>query len=226
MDNKLFFPSVQSLPFHFPPLFRYYKPVKEINFNTIKFVMSGAYVKALPQENGIEIAFAGRSNAGKSSALNALANRKNLAKTSSVPGKTQHINMFKVTDDLRIADLPGYGYAKVPPKEKKRWQQEMTDYILKRESLVGIVLVMDIRHPLTELDRAMLDLAVTGDREVHIVLSKADKIKSGARQKTLSEMNKALKGLPIPWSIQTLSSVKKDGVKELRQQISFWYDQD
>lgn len=226
MDSKLFFPSVQSLPYHSPCLFSYYSDVNDLNFNTIKFVMSGAYVKALPPENGIEIAFAGRSNAGKSSALNALANRNNLAKTSSVPGKTQHINMFKVADDLSIADLPGYGYAKVPPREKKRWQLEMTEYILNRESLMGIVLVMDIRHPLTELDRAMLDLAVRGDREVHIVLSKADKVKTGVRQKTLSEMNKALKGLTIPWSIQTLSSVKKDGVKELREQISFWYDKD
>ncbi len=171
----------------------------------------------------MEIAFAGRSNAGKSSALNALAGRKNLAKTSSVPGKTQHINLFRVVDDLYIADLPGYGYAKVPPAEKKRWQQEMTDYILNRECLAGIVLLMDIRHPLTELDRAMLDLAVAGDREVHIVLSKADKLKTGARKKTLSDMNKALRGLTIPWSIQTLSAVKKDGVKELQQQIRFWY---
>jgi len=188
--------------------------------------MSGAYVKALPPEKGIEIAFAGRSNAGKSSALNALANRKSLAKTSSVPGKTQHINMFRLSEDLHIADLPGYGYAKVPPREKKRWQQEMTEYILNRESLVGIVLLMDIRHPLTELDRAMVDLAVAGEREIHFVLSKADKIKAAVRKRTLSEMNKALKGLTIPWSIQTLSAVKKDGVKELRQQIHFWYDQD
>lgn len=188
--------------------------------------MSGAYVKSLPREKGMEIAFAGRSNAGKSSALNALANRKNLAKTSSVPGKTQHINMFRIQDDLHIADLPGYGYAKVPAREKKRWEQEMTEYILNRESLAGIVLLMDIRHPLTELDRAMLDLAVAGDREVHIVLSKADKVKTGIRKKTLSEMNKALRGLTVPWSIQTLSATKKEGVKELQDQICFWYDQE
>ncbi|QEN08429.1 YihA family ribosome biogenesis GTP-binding protein [Oceanispirochaeta crateris] len=198
--------------------------VTDINFNTIKFIKSAPYVKGLPPEKGIEIAFAGRSNAGKSSALNALANRKSLAKTSSVPGKTQHINIFRLNEDLHIADLPGYGFAKVPPREKKRWQEEMTDYILNRESLKGIVLLMDIRHPLTELDRAMLDLAVQGGREVHIVLSKADKLKSGARSKTLSEMNKALRGLTVPWSIQTLSAVKKEGVKELRDQIVFWYE--
>jgi GTP-binding protein len=198
--------------------------VADINFNKISFSISAPYVKGLPADRGMEIAFAGRSNAGKSSALNALAGRKNLAKTSSVPGKTQHINLFRVLDDLYIADLPGYGYAKVPPAEKKRWQQEMTDYILHRECLAGIVLLMDIRHPLTELDRAMLDLAVAGDREVHIVLSKADKLKTGARKKTLSDMNKALRGLTVPWSIQTLSAVKKDGVKELQHQIRFWYE--
>ncbi len=206
------------------PLFGYYGGVK-INFNKIKFVKSAAYVKSLPADRGMEIAFAGRSNAGKSSALNALANRKNLAKTSSVPGKTQHINLFKVNDYLHITDLPGYGYAKVPPKEKKRWEEEMTNYILNRECLAGIIIVMDIRHPLTEIDRAMLDLAVAGGREVHIVLSKADKLKTGARKKTVTEMNKALRGLTIPWSLQTLSSVKKDGVKELQDQILFWYEQ-
>jgi GTP-binding protein len=200
--------------------------VTEINFNTIKFITSVPYMKGLPAERGIEIAFAGRSNAGKSSALNAMANRKSMAKTSSVPGKTQHINLFSLKEDLLIADLPGYGYAKVPPREKKRWQEEMTNYILNRECLKGIILLMDIRHPLTDLDRAMLDLAVRGNREVHIVLSKADKLKSGARAKTLSDMNKALRGLTIPWSIQTLSAVKKDGVKELQDHIRFWYESD
>jgi len=198
--------------------------VKEINFNTIQFVTSAPRVSSLPSGRGIEIAFAGRSNAGKSSALNALANRKSLAKTSSVPGKTQHINLFRLEDDLHIADLPGYGYAKVPPSEKKRWQDEMTSYILHRENLKGIVLLMDIRHPLTELDRAMLDLAVSGDREVHIVLSKADKLKPGARARTLSDMNKALRGLTVPWSIQTLSALKKEGVDQLREHILFWYE--
>jgi len=197
--------------------------VKEINYNTIQFITSAPRLSGLPADKGMEIAFAGRSNAGKSSALNALANRKSLAKTSSVPGKTQHINLFRLNEDLHIADLPGYGYAKVPPSEKKRWQDEMTNYILHRESLKGIVLLMDIRHPLTELDRAMLDLAVRGEREVHIVLSKADKLKSGARAKTLREMNNALRGLTVPWSIQTLSALKKEGVDRLREQILFWY---
>ena len=178
----------------------------------------------LPRESGMEIAFAGRSNAGKSSALNALVNRKNMAKTSGQPGKTQHINLFEVQPGFRIADLPGYGYAKVPPTEKKRWQQEMTSYILHRECLKGIVLLMDIRHPLTDLDRAMIELAVQGDRELHIILSKADKLKIGARKKTLMEMNNKLRGLTIPWSIQIFSAVKKEGIRELKQHLAFWYE--
>ncbi len=197
----------------------------DIKYSNIRFLTSAPYMKSLPAPTGMEIAFAGRSNAGKSSALNALANRKNLAKTSGQPGKTQHINLFEVQSGLRFADLPGYGYAKVPPKEKERWQREMTDYILHRECLKGIVLLMDIRHPLTDLDRAMLQLAVDGDREVHIVLSKGDKLKTGARKKTLMEMNNKLRGLPIPWSIQILSSVKKEGIKELKDHLGFWFDQ-
>ncbi len=197
----------------------------EINYNKIRFLTSAPYMKSLPEDRGMEIAFAGRSNAGKSSALNALANRKNLAKTSGQPGKTQHINLFEVMPDLKFADLPGYGYAKVPPKEKQRWQHEMTEYILNRKCLKGIILLMDIRHPLTDLDRAMLQLAVDGNREVHIVLSKGDKLKMGARKKTLMEMNSKLRGLPVPWSIQILSSVKKEGIRELKQHIAFWYEQ-
>jgi len=197
----------------------------EISYTKIKFNTSAPYIRNLPPDAGMEIAFAGRSNAGKSSALNALANRKSLAKTSGQPGKTQHINLFDVIPGLRFADLPGYGYAKVPVHEKKRWQQEMTRYILERECLKGIVLVMDIRHPLTELDRAMIELAVEGDREIHIILSKADKLKSGAKKKTLTEVNKQMRGLPIPWSIQTFSAVKKEGIKELKEHLNFWYNE-
>jgi GTP-binding protein len=200
-------------------------PMAEVNYDKIRFMISAPYVRSLPKDQGMEIAFAGRSNAGKSSALNALAGRKNLAKTSGQPGKTQHINLFDVQPGLRIADLPGYGYAKVPPHEKKRWEQEMTEYILHRECLKGLVLLMDIRHPLTELDAAMIDLAVKGGREIHFILSKADKIKAGARKQTLHTMNNQLRGLTVPWSIQTLSSPKKDGVKELKQHISFWFQE-
>ncbi len=189
------------------------------------FSLSAPGVKGLPPDRGMEIAFAGRSNAGKSSALNSLAGKKSLAKTSSVPGKTRHLNLFTLGQELRIADLPGYGYAKVPLNEKKRWQKEMTNYILHRECLKGIVLLMDIRHPLTELDCNMLDLAVEGNREVHIVLNKADKVNTGTRNKTIREMNQALRGLPIPWSLQSLSNLKNTGIQELRRQITFWAEE-
>ena len=197
----------------------------DISFSNTRFMTSAPYLRSLPPDEGMEFAFAGRSNAGKSSALNALTGRKSLAKTSGQPGKTQHINLFEVQPGIRIADLPGYGYAKVPPREKKRWEEEMTLYILHRECLKGIVLLMDIRHPLTELDRAMINLAVQGEREIHFILSKSDKIKANARNNTLRDMNNKLRGLTVPWSIQTLSTLKKEGVKELKQHLNFWYSQ-
>ncbi len=193
------------------------------DFQKARFLTSCAHVQSLPPERGIEIALAGRSNVGKSSALNLLCNSKGLAKTSSVPGKTRHINLFAILDDLHIVDLPGYGYAKVPEKEKKRWGRELAKYILERKCLRGIILLMDIRHPLTELDRGMLNLAIEGEREIHIVLSKADKLSKGQRLRTFSEMSEALTGLPIPWSLQLLSSPKKEGLQELRLRIRSWY---
>lgn len=194
-----------------------------INYNKIEFIKSSAYYKNLPEDKGFEVAFAGRSNAGKSSALNTLTNRKNLAKTSSKPGKTQHINLFRLDKNRILVDLPGYGFSKVNKKEKNRWQEELTIYLAERQCLKGIVLVMDIRHPLTELDQAMIDFAESANRNIHIILSKSDKLKKGKIAATILKVKKALKEYSIDISIQPFSSHNGDGLKELRQKLDVWY---
>lgn len=197
-----------------------------INYNKIEFLKSAAYYKNLPEDKGLEIAFAGRSNAGKSSALNKLTNRKNLAKTSSKPGKTQHINLFKLDDKRILVDLPGYGYSKVSKDEKKRWEGELTKYLAERQSLQGIVLVMDIRHPLTELDQAMIDFAESSNRKVHIILSKADKLKRGKISASVLKVKKDLKDRQIEITVQPFSSHNGEGLRELKKQLDFWFQTD
>jgi len=195
-----------------------------INYNKIEFITSAAYYKNLPEDRGFEVAFAGRSNAGKSSALNTLTKRKNLAKTSSKPGKTQHINLFRLDKSRILVDLPGYGFSKVNKKEKNRWQEELTKYLAERQCLKGIVLVMDIRHPLTELDQSMINFAESTNRDLHIILSKSDKLKKGKTAATVLKVKKALKEYSINISIQTFSSMNGDGLKQLRQKLDIWYN--
>jgi len=197
-----------------------------INYNKIEFLKSAAFFKNLPEDKGIEVAFAGRSNAGKSSALNTLTNRKNLAKTSSKPGKTQHINLFRLDKQRVLVDLPGYGFSKVNRAEKKRWEAELTRYLAERQCLKGIVLVMDIRHPLTELDRTMVDFAEETGRDLHIILSKSDKLKKGKIASTVLQVKKELKNRTINISIQPFSSHNGNGIKELKQQLDLWYSEE
>ncbi|MBB6481080.1 ribosome biogenesis GTP-binding protein YihA/YsxC [Spirochaeta isovalerica] len=197
-----------------------------INYNKIEFLKSAAYYKNLPEDKGIEVAFAGRSNAGKSSALNTLTNRKNLAKTSSKPGKTQHINLFRLDKQRILVDLPGYGFSKVNRAEKKRWEAELTRYLGERQCLRGIVLVMDIRHPLTELDQTMVDFARSTGRDLHIILSKSDKLKKGKIAATVLKVKKDLKDDSINITVQAFSSLNGTGLKELKQQLDFWYTED
>ncbi|MBI9100373.1 MAG: YihA family ribosome biogenesis GTP-binding protein [Spirochaetaceae bacterium] len=194
-----------------------------INYNKIEFITSAAYYKNLPEDKGYEVAFAGRSNAGKSSALNALTNRKNLAKTSSKPGKTQHINLFRLDKSRILVDLPGYGFSKVNKQEKSRWKGELTKYLTDRQCLRGIVLVMDIRHPLTELDQAMIEFAESTNRDLHIILNKSDKLKRGKIASTVLKVKKTLKDSTINITIQPFSSHDGNGVKELKQKLNEWY---
>lgn len=192
--------------------------------NNARFLISAPSYGSLPRPDGAEIAFAGRSNAGKSSVLNVLTNRKNLAKTSSTPGKTRHINLFALDGDgrTRLADLPGYGYAKVDVKEQKRWGEELTRYITERECLKGVIIVMDIRHPLTENDKQMLVLCRTGGRQVHVVLNKSDKLKSGKKAQAVQKAKKELAFLAPSATFSTFSALKKDGLKELQNVIQEW----
>ena len=186
------------------------------------FFQSSSKMSNLPAEKSYEIAFAGRSNAGKSSTLNTVCQQRSLARTSKTPGRTQLINFFALPDECYLVDLPGYGYAKVPDKVKFKWQRFIEEYLSHREMLTGIVLVMDIRHPLKDFDQLMLEWAVLNQLPVHIVLNKADKVKRGVASKTLLQVKKQLKPLALPISVQIFSAMKRDGVSRLWSVLDEW----
>ncbi|ONK03349.1 YihA family ribosome biogenesis GTP-binding protein [Pectobacterium actinidiae] len=188
-----------------------------------RFIISAPDIRHLATDSGIEVAFAGRSNAGKSSALNTLTNQKNLARTSKTPGRTQLINLFQVADGVRLVDLPGYGYAEVPEQMKIKWQRALGEYLQKRNSLKGLVVLMDIRHPLKDLDQQMIQWAVDVELPVLVLLTKADKLASGARKTQLNRVREAV--LPFMGDIQVeaFSSLKKLGVDKLQQKLDNWF---
>jgi GTP-binding protein len=171
------------------------------------------------------VAFAGRSNAGKSSAINALANRTRLAFTSKTPGRTQHINYFSLGDNWFLVDLPGYGYAKVPPDVQQHWENLLSEYLQKRDSLCGLVVIMDARHPLTNLDEQMLTWFAPTGKPVHVLLTKSDKL---SRQQALLTLNRIKRYLAEHYphcSVQLFSSLKKIGLDEANMVISGWLRQ-
>lgn len=181
-----------------------------------EFLMSAPKLSLCVEDTGYEIAFAGRSNAGKSSAINALTNQKQLARASKKPGRTQMINFFSLGNPgQRLVDLPGYGYAAVPETMKIVWQKELENYLIHRESLQGLVLLMDIRHPLQHFDTMMLEWAHSRKLFVHILLTKADKLNRGPANKTLLEVKQELKKMKLNFSIQLFSSLNKQGLEEL-----------
>ncbi|MFP9228687.1 YihA family ribosome biogenesis GTP-binding protein [Pectobacterium cacticida] len=188
-----------------------------------RFIISAPDIHHLATDSGIEVAFAGRSNAGKSSALNTLTNQKNLARTSKTPGRTQLINLFEVAENVRLVDLPGYGYAEVPEQMKIKWQRALGEYLQKRNSLKGLVVLMDIRHPLKDLDQQMIQWAVDVELPVLVLLTKADKLASGARKTQLNKVREAI--LPFMGDIQVeaFSSLKKLGVDKLQQKLDNWF---
>jgi GTP-binding protein len=192
------------------------KPV----LNRAQFYTSVAQLRDLPFSRA-EIAFAGRSNAGKSSALNLLTRIKRLAFTSKTPGRTQLINFFAVDPDVYLVDLPGYGYAKVPPQIKAQWENLLSRYLQEREPLAGLVLIMDARHPLTPLDQRMLDWFTPTGKPVHVLLSKADKLSNGERALTLRRVRQALTSYPAV-SIQLFSSLSRLGADEATSVIEDW----
>ncbi|WP_291969901.1 ribosome biogenesis GTP-binding protein YihA/YsxC [Candidatus Symbiopectobacterium sp.] len=194
------------------------------NYNVTHFVTSAPDIRHLPADSGIEVAFAGRSNAGKSSALNTLTNQKSLARTSKTPGRTQLINLFEVTDGVRLVDLPGYGYAEVPEEMKRNWQKALGEYLQKRACLQGLVVLMDIRHPLKDLDQQMIEWAVDVDLPVLILLTKSDKLASGVRKEQLNAVREAVLAFGGDIQVEAFSSLKKEGVDKLRKKLDLWFN--
>ena len=193
-----------------------------VNFREACFIQSASEIENAPPDQGWEVAFAGRSNSGKSSAINALTGNRKLARTSRTPGRTQLINFFALSDSQRLVDLPGYGFAKVPLAVKKKWNQQLERYLQYRESLRGLVMLMDIRHPLTDPDKQMLGWAIAASMPVHILLTKADKLKRGPAQNTLLSVRGELAAHAELVSVQCFSSLKLQGVDELGKQIKLW----
>ena len=192
-------------------------------YQQVKFVKSAPSLQDAPPDIGIEIAFAGRSNSGKSSAINALVQQSALARVSKTPGRTQLLNFFAVDEQRKLVDLPGYGYAKVPEAIKKNWQKMMQAYLINRQCLGGIVLVMDIRHPLTEFDWQMLEWCAQAELPVHILLTKADKFSYGTAKNVLLKVYKDVQALDIEFSVQLFSALNKTGVKDIQQQLDLWF---
>ncbi len=188
-------------------------------YHQAKFLKSSPSLKDTPPDIGKEIAFAGRSNAGKSSAINTLTRQNSLARTSKTPGRTQLLNFFEINEEIRFVDLPGYGYAKVPEAVKKQWHQLMEIYMNERQSLCAIVLVMDVRHPLTEFDWQMVEWCQHKGLALHILLTKADKLTFGAAKNTLLQVQRSLKDVNIPVTTQLFSALKKTGVDEVHSVI-------
>jgi GTP-binding protein len=185
-------------------------------FPPVEFLTSSWQPHQFPPDQGVEVAFAGRSNAGKSSALNAITGRKVLARTSKTPGRTQLINFFALNERQRLADLPGYGYAKVPEKMRLHWRQLLERYIETRASLGGVVIVMDSRHPLTEFDVQMLEWAGAQDLPIHLLLTKADKLSRGESSATLKKVRAAVGDAA---TAQLFSAPAKTGVDEARKEV-------
>ncbi|AAU26232.1 TPA: YihA family ribosome biogenesis GTP-binding protein [Legionella pneumophila] len=188
------------------------------------FLKSAARVNQLPEDSGYEVAFAGRSNAGKSSALNCLTNNKNLARTSKTPGRTQLINLFSLDEQRRLVDLPGYGYAKVAMEVKLEWQKNLAHYLEARQCLRGLILLMDVRHPLKDLDQILVNWALHRELPVHILLTKADKLSRSEVKNAVLKVRQYYELAEHLVSVQAFSSVKKDGVEELISLLDRWYE--
>jgi GTP-binding protein len=193
-------------------------------FSRAEFFTTVNHLRDLPLYGGREVAFAGRSNAGKSSAINTLANHTRLAFTSKTPGRTQHINYFSLGENRYLVDLPGYGYAKVPPEVRAHWEGLLSQYLQTREALCGLVIIMDARHPLTELDEQMLAwFALTG-KPVHVLLTKSDKLSRQQATQTLNRVRLHLAEHYPHCSVQLFSSLKKVGMDEAETIILKWFE--
>lgn len=204
-------------------ILKYFTSAMKTNYQQCAFVKSAAALNGCPTSIR-EVAFAGRSNAGKSSALNYLTGQK-IAKTSKTPGRTQLINFFTLGDDYHLVDLPGYGYAKVSRDTREKWQQFIADYLTHRQELVGVVIVMDCRHPLQPIDSMMLDFCADANLAAHIILTKCDKLSRNQQMQTLQMLNKNIRNEWPFATAQLFSSSKRIGVTELSRVLDYWlYD--
>jgi GTP-binding protein len=199
--------------------------MKKYDFKQAKFFVTVNDLRQLPKVSNLEIAIVGRSNAGKSSLLNTLTNQNKLAFTSKTPGRTQHINYFAIDkeENIFLVDLPGYGYAKVPEAIRKHWIGLLGDYLKNREQIVGLVLIMDIRHPLKELDINMINFFRVRNRPIHFVLSKSDKISNSENINVMKKVTQYLIDMGLNnYTIQNFSALKKTGVEELNNVLNSW----
>ncbi|PLA75339.1 YihA family ribosome biogenesis GTP-binding protein [Hydrogenovibrio sp. SC-1] len=188
------------------------------------YLKSAPNLNHCPVDEGIEVAFAGRSNAGKSSALNVITSQKSLAKTSKTPGRTQLINFFECDEQRKLVDLPGYGYAKVNIATKRNWEQSLSEYIEKRAALRGLVMMVDCRMPPTDIDLTLLDWTLSLDLPVHVLLTKSDKLKKGPAQNSLLKFRQLLDELYPHASAQLFSSLKRQGLEEVWAKLDEWMD--
>ncbi|MFT6625594.1 MAG: GTP-binding protein [Cycloclasticus sp.] len=189
-------------------------------YHRAEFLLSAPNLKTTPEGIEFEVAFAGRSNAGKSSAINTLTNQKSLARTSKTPGRTQQLVYFKLDEQRCLVDLPGYGYAKVPLNVQIKWQKELEQYMEKRKALNGLVLLVDIRRSLAEYDLQMINYAKHLNLDVFVALTKADKLNRNAAKNTLFAAQKQLKGSCANVQVELFSSLKKEGIEQLHN----WLD--
>lgn len=192
-------------------------------YRRAKFLISAGKPGQFPEADSVEVAFAGRSNAGKSSALNTLCDQKSLARVSKTPGRTQLINFFDLDEQRCLVDLPGYGFAKVPEKVRQEWQHLMEQYLGNREQLRGVVVIMDIRHPLKDYDMKMLEWCDYMQTPVHVLLTKADKLKRGPASNQVLKVKKDIKAAGYDVSVQMFSALNKTGLDELLQVLDGWF---
>ena len=191
-------------------------------YPNVKFLTSAAEAHQLAPDTGKEIAFAGRSNSGKSTAINAITQRTGLARVSRTPGRTQLINFFELAPERRLVDLPGYGFAKVPERVRLHWLRLMEHYFNVRESLVGLILIVDSRRGLGAQDAGMLEWILSRDRYAHVLLTKADKLNRRAAQQVLRETMSACSDTSV--TVQLFSAHKSEGTEEARQLMNRWLD--
>lgn len=192
------------------------------DYRRTRFLLGATDLRHLPPDSAREVAFAGRSNAGKSSAINAITDQKALARTSKTPGRTQQINIFQVSDGHYLIDLPGYGFARMPPALRNHWQRTLPRYLQQRRSLRGLMLIMDIRHPLTVLDQQMLSSCVQAGLAIHVLLSKADKLKQGQAWSTLRSVEDWLSRDYPGVGVQLFSANRQRGIETAHAKLDEW----